>query len=108
MMRAGVVTDSQVKCLWIALFALVVADGVITNFLIRFNLATEANPLLRGIAGHGVLPIIKIFGAGVIVFVLRRVYRRNRPAAARASVLSVMAYTGIVYWNIMTYFVSQV
>ena len=53
----------QIKYLLGALFALVVADGILTNFLITEGLGREWNPFLQSLAGKESFLFIKITGA---------------------------------------------
>lgn len=90
------------------MFSLVVADGVITSFLIQNGLASEANPLLRPIVdGPAFLPL-KIAAAIAGALVLWHVYLRKPSYALAGSVSVVVMYTFIVSWNIFAFIATQV
>ncbi len=107
MIRTVTAPGIQIRYLWVMLVALIVADGVITNFLVQYGLAFESNPLLQEIAGGPALTWVKIAGSGIIVLALHRIRTKDPLKAARASVLGVIAYTGIVYWNLLAFAVAQ-
>ncbi|MBI2854808.1 MAG: hypothetical protein HYX87_07825 [Chloroflexi bacterium] len=88
----------------VVLFALVVADGVVTRFLLDYGLATEGNPLLQDlVTGNRFLPT-KIVAAFLCVILLSHIYWRRPRAAMRLTMTFVALYTGIVYWNISLVF----
>ena len=82
-----------------ALVGLVVADGVITNFLVGKGTAWEANPLLEPIVGKTGFMIIKIVGALLCALILWDVYRRYPRVGIIAAWIAVIGYAVIVAWN---------
>jgi hypothetical protein len=79
---------------------LVIADGWLTNILIKYGIAHEWNPFLQSLAGKGGLVLAKIFGAVVCAFVLWDIYK-HWPKLALISAYSLTAvYAGIVLWNL--------
>ena len=90
------------------MFALVVADGLITNFLMANELGREWNPFLQNLAGGEPFLLIKVAGAFVAVLLLWDIYKKRRQVAAIGSLCAVVVYTGIVYWNLFTFFITQV
>ena len=93
-------------CLLGVLFALVVADGVITQYLVMNNLGIEGNPFLTTWVTQDKFLYIKILGALFSVFILWDIYKHWSKLAMSASVVFVIVYTCIVYWNIGV-FVTQ-
>lgn len=102
------VTKVQMKCLLGVLFCLVVADGLITKSLIQLDLARESNPFLKGIVTQGGFPYLKMAGAAVAVFILWDMYHLRPRMASIATLVAVVVYAVIVYWNVFSYVVASV
>jgi len=94
------------KLLWGALFSLVVADGLITEFLITEGFAWESNPFLVDLIGKSGFIILKIIGAGLAVFILRDISIQHPRIALVATCFSTFIYTAIVFWNILVFFLG--
>ena len=91
-----------------ALIALVVSDGLMSNFLIRDGLAREGNPFLKNLVGDGNFLVIKALAALLCALVLVDIYRQW-PKLARGSTLCfVVLYAGIVLWNLCILFLTHV
>ena len=90
--------------LLLALVILVVADGLVTRFLILNNIATERNPFLVGIVGTQAFLKIKVAGALLAAVILWDIYRRWPVLAKVATSLFVFIYAGIVTWNLYVLF----
>ena len=90
------------------LIALVVSDGLITDFLVRSGFGREGNPFLQAFIGEGNLVLIKMAGALLSALILWDIYRRRPRLVLIISLLFVAFYTGIVYWNLVGFFISQV
>ena len=98
----------QIKYLLGVLFALVVADGVLSNFLITEGLGREWNPFLQTLVGEESFLLIKVAGALLSILILWDVYKKWPRAAINSVICVVVLYTGIVYWNILAFFIGQV
>jgi hypothetical protein len=98
---AKVLVNGKNKILYLlsALVALVVLDGVMTEFLVGKGAAREANPFLEPIVGQTGFMIIKIVGALVCAFILWDIHRRFPRVAVIASWIAVIGYAVIVTWN---------
>ena len=92
--------------LLVLLAALVLADGLITEFLVAGGLGREGNPLLRGIVDNGSLMQFKTAGVLVSTLILWDLCKRHPDLAFTSTLLLVGAYTGIVYWNIFSFVVT--
>jgi len=79
---------------------MVVADGALTNLLIRNGIAREANPLLVDIAGEHALIILKVVGVLLCVLILWDISRRNPLLAFWTSSVFLLVYVCIVIWNL--------
>ena len=102
------VETRSIRNLLVILFALVVADGVISNFLIAQGLGRELNPFLRILMVQGNFLMLKVVGAALSTFLLWNIYRNRPHISATVIVGLVIVYTGIVYWNVFAYFIASV
>ena len=85
------------------LLSLVVADGIISQFLIKSGIGQEGNPFLKTIVTDGNFLIIKMCGAIVCVLVLWNMARRVPRLIFIVSVSLVAVYTAILFWNLALY-----
>jgi hypothetical protein len=79
---------------------MVITDGVLTNFLIQKDIASEANPFLTHLAGNSGLIILKIVGVALAVVILWDIYRRSPRLSFWVSSIFLLAYSCIVAWNL--------
>ena len=98
----------QLKYLLGVLFALVVADGILSNFLITEGLGREWNPFLQTLVGEESFLLIKIAGALLSILIFWDIYKKWAKLASIAIPFSVVCYTGIVFWNLSIFFISIV
>ena len=89
----------RMKYLLGLLVFLVIADGVLTHFLLEAGIAREGNPLLVPIVGDAGFIVLKIAGALLCAFILWDVHRRWPRVAATAAWSGVIFYAAIVVWN---------
>lgn len=106
--KISFVTIHQMRCLLGAMFALVVADGLISNFLMTHGLGREWNPLLQAFVGEENFLLIKVAGAFLSALIMWDIYKKRPQMATIGSLCIVVFYTGIVYWNLFIFFVAQV
>ena len=104
--RQFLLVSDQANLLLMTLIALVVSDGILTNFLINERLATEANPLLRSWAGQDYFPAIKLAGGFVAALLLWSLYRKHPRLSHIVLISGVVLYTIIVYWNLLAFAVA--
>ena len=90
-----------------ALIALVIADGLISQFLIRHGLAREGNPFLQTLVSEGNFLVIKTLGALLCALILWDIYKRRPKLALVSSLCFTVLYAGIVTWNLCLFFVAQ-
>ena len=95
----GIITDSQMRYMLYLLLALVVADGILSNFLVLQNMGVELNPFLKDLVGGKYLLPLKACGALLAVVMLWGIYKRTPRAAVTCSLCFVVFYTAILYWN---------
>lgn len=96
----------KIKNLLYTLFALVIADGLITNYLIAQEMGRELNPLLNNLVSQGNFLMLKVVGALLSIFILWHVYRKRPRISATVITGLVTLYTGIVYWNVFAYVIA--
>jgi hypothetical protein len=99
-MTANFTNITFFKHLVIVLVLLVIADGLISQFLVVSNIGSESNLLLRDIIRENYFLLLKIAGALLVSVMLWDIFRRHPNIASFVATLCVLIYTGIVYWNI--------
>ena len=83
-----------------SLFATVVADGIITRYLVSKGLATEGNPFLGDWVHNNAFYTLKIFGALLACIYLWFISRRHPTLSIAFTCLLLAAYVYIVLWNL--------
>jgi hypothetical protein len=91
----------QIRILLGALFAAIVADGIITRYLVNHGLAREGNPFLEYWVLEDKLLSIKILGGFLAVFALWNIYRRKPIASVIIASVFLLSYIGIICWNVL-------
>ena len=99
--------DRTTELLVVTLACLVVADGVITDFLISRGFGFEANPFLEFWVRNNYFIILKLVGGVLSALLLWDIHKRHASAAFFTSVFLVTAYTAIVFWNLFTLLISR-
>lgn len=94
------------KYLLLVLVLLVVADGLITNFLVVGGLAREGNPFLKSAVGDTNFLILKASGALLCALILWDIYKRWPKLALISICCFIASYAGIVLWNVGLFFFS--
>ena len=82
------------------LILFVVADGLVTNFLVNGGLAREGNPFLQPIVGEVGFLVLKAAGALLCVVILWDIYRRFPKVALISTSCFVGFYGLIILWNL--------
>jgi hypothetical protein len=102
-----IIRTRQFICLLGTLVALVVADGLLSQFLIGSGLGTESNPFIAGWVSDSNFLYMKLAGALLCALILWDVYKSRHRLAILASLVFVTLYTGIVYWNIIVFITTN-
>jgi hypothetical protein len=102
------VTLRKIEYLLGTLLALVVADGIISQFLIKEGLGQEINPFLKTLATDSDFLIIKMCGAILCVIILWNLAKRSPRLIFVFSSCVVASYTAILFWNIAVFVISTV
>jgi len=89
------------------LFGLIVADGLMTQFLVTNGHASEVNPFLQAWVGQDLFLAIKISGAFLVTLLLWIKYNARPKLIFRFTAVFVAFYTSIVFWNLFVCLTSQ-
>jgi hypothetical protein len=89
-----------------ALFCIIVADGLITQFLVTGGYGSEANPFMRAWLSHGTFLFIKVSGAFLATLLLWIKYNEKPRLIYAITVVFLVFYTIIVFWNLFVFFVT--
>ena len=91
-----------------ALIALVISDGLISQFLIRQGLTWEGNPFLETLVAGETFLTIKVLGVLVCALILWDIYGQWPRLGLISSLCFTGLYVGIVLWNLCVFFIAQV
>ena len=94
----------RIRILLGSLFAAIVADGVITRFLVYNEFAREGNPFLEYWVLDDKFLTIKILGGLLAAMYLWSIYRRHPKLSVCFSSMFLSGYTFIVLWNLLILF----
>jgi len=91
----------QIRLLLGALVSTVVADGVITEFLVKNRFAIEGNPFLRDWVSRDTFLVMKLLCGLLAALILWDVYKRNPKSSVITASFFVVLYTAIIFWNVL-------
>ena len=86
-----------------ALFGIIVADGLITEFLVTGGHGVEVNPFLRAWVAHDLFLAIKVSGAFLVTLLLWIKFNSRPKAVYIITVVFLVFYTSIVFWNLFVF-----
>jgi hypothetical protein len=89
------------------LFSLVVADGIISNFIVQSGLGREGNPFIQSVVGQTSFIFLKLSAAFISALVLWKVFRKHTRLGLISIILFIMLYTAILWWNLTGWFIAQ-
>ncbi len=95
-----IVPAKQMRYLLYVLFGLIVADGILSEYLVSHNLGRELNPVLSTLIGGDQFMLVKVCGALIVIILIWNLYKRRQGIAIIGSLCSLVFYTGIIYWNL--------
>ena len=99
---------TKIRLLLGTLFALVVADGILSNYLVTHGLGKELNPISQVLISQGNLISVKLLGALLAALILWDIQKKRPKAAMLVTLCAVTLYTGILYWNLLTFVIVQI
>ena len=85
------------------LFCLIIADGLLTNFLVTNGHGIEANPFLQAWVGKDIFLAIKVSGAFLATLILWIKYNWKPKLVYGIAAVFLALYTGIVFWNLFVF-----
>jgi hypothetical protein len=88
------------------LFGVIVADGLITQFLVTGGHGSEGNPFLTAWVGHGWFLAIKVSGAFLATLLLWINYNARPRLIYIVAVVFLVFYTAILLWNLFVFVLS--
>ena len=91
----------KIRILLGALFAAVVADGIITMYLFHSGLAKEGNPFMVHWVVEDKLLSIKILGGLLATIYLWSIFRRHPRLSITFSSILLAGYLSIICWNLL-------
>jgi hypothetical protein len=89
-----------------ALFGIIVADGLITQFLVAGGHGSEVNPFLRAWVSHGLFLAIKVSGAFLATLLLWINYNVKPRLVYTITVVILAFYTIVVFWNLFVFLLA--
>lgn len=93
-------SPAHMKRLIILLTGLVIADGLVTEFMVRNGLGREGNPFLEGLVGEKAFLLLKVGGALLVAFLLWDMYKRWPKLAVFGASAMALCYSALVIWNL--------
>lgn len=106
MVTRASITAHRMRYMLYVLFGLIVADGILSDFLISQNLGWESNPFLQTLVGGEQFLLLKVCGALLVMLILWNIYTRRPRLAFTSSLCFITLYTVVVYWNIFAFALS--
>ena len=89
------------------LFGLIVADGLITQFLVTNGHALEVNPFLQAWVGQELFLAVKVSGAFLVTLLLWIKYTTRPKLIYTITAVFLAFYTGIIFWNLSVFLITQ-
>lgn len=97
----------QARYLLCLLCSLVVADAIVSNFIVRNGLGAEGNPFIQSVVGQASFVFLKLSAACFSSIILWKVFKRHQGLGLVSIVLFVVLFTAIIWWNLGIWFIGQ-
>jgi len=101
------VKNYTMRLMLYALFGIIVADGLITEFLVADGYGLEVNPFLRAWVGQELFLAIKVSGAFLVTLLLWILYNTRPKFVYVVTVVFLAFYTTIVFWNLFVFITTH-
>ena len=98
------IESRTVRNTFYALFGVIVADGLITQFLITGGYGFEGNPFLRVWVTRDAFMAIKLSGAFLATLLLWIRYAARPRLVYAVTVVFLAFYVIILFWNLFVFF----
>ena len=102
-----IVKSHTMRLMLYTLFGLIVADGLITEFLVTGGLALEKNPLLQAWIGQDSFLALKASGALMVAVFLWIKYDAKPKLMFTITAAALAFYGAIVFWNSFVFLITQ-
>ena len=89
------------------LFVLIVADGLLTRFLVTNGHGTEVNPFLQAWVGQDYFLAIKVSGAFLVTLLLWLKFSAKPRLIYVSTAIFLAFYTSVVFWNLFVFLYTQ-
>jgi hypothetical protein len=90
----------KIRILIGALFAVIVADGVITRYLVGNGFGREGNPFMEYWVTEDKILILKVCGGLLAALYLWKIYRQHPRVSTVFTAVLLAGYTCIIGWNL--------
>jgi len=97
------IESRTVRCALCTLFGIIVADGLISQFLVTGGYGSEGNPLLTPWVGGDGFLLIKMAGAFLVTLFLWIKYNASPRLVYGVTAVALAFYAAIVYWNLFAF-----
>jgi len=94
---------NPMHCLLVGLVCLVIADGLLTQCLLKEGLAREGNTLLQPIVDRWHFVLVKAVGVIACALILWDIYTRSAKLALVSTSFLVLGYLAVDLWNVSIY-----
>ena len=101
------VKNHTMRLMLYSLFGLIVADGLLTKFLVTNGHGLEVNPFLQAWVAQDLFLAIKVSGAFLVTLLLWIKYNAKPKLIYIFTAVFLVFYTGIVFWNLFVFFATQ-
>ena len=98
-----IINNRKMRWTLYTLFILIVADGLLTKFLVTNQYGLEGNPFLQAWVGQELFLAIKVSGAFLAILLLWIKYNKEPKLTYIIAVVSLVFYTSIVFWNLSVF-----
>ena len=98
-----IVKNRKMRLTLYTLFSVIIADGLLTNFLVTNGHGIEANPFLQAWVGKDIFLAIKVSGAFLAILILWIKYNWKPKLIYGITTVFLALYTGIVFWNLFVF-----
>ncbi len=105
--KSFIVKSHTMRLMLYTLFGLIVADGLITKFLVTSGYALEVNPFLQAWVGQDLFLAIKVSGAFLVTLLLWIKYNAKPKLIYIFTTVFLAFYTSIVFWNLFVFLTTQ-
>ena len=100
------VKNRTIRLMLYTLFALIVADGLITKFLVTGGHGVELNPFLNAWVAQDLFLAIKVSGAFLAILYLWFKHSKKPKLVFSITLVFMVFYTFVLFWNLFVFFTA--